>query len=238
VKAERDLAAIKKARFIEKFLGQEFKGVISSVTKFGVFVLIKELGVDGLIHVDQLSDQFDQFDFDEQKLCLRGRRSKMVYKIGDPIQIIVAAANPIDGKIDFVRAGSKFSQIKETTKLKDFKKRPHSQKPSKNSKEGEITAHSFRIRSPIDPAAPESTPQETLIEATAADPKAHYRPVMSLQDILENANKSTNFDPQKVLEKVKQSVAFKKFEAKSKEPTRRDRAQKTKRRHRSKGKRR
>jgi ribonuclease R len=151
VKAERELVSIKKARYMEKFLGQEFKGVISSVTRFGVFVLIKELGVDGLIHVDQLSDQFDQFDFDEERLCLRGRRSKAIYKIGDTIKIIVAATDPIDGKVDFVRAHSKLSSGGSLAKEK-------------------------------------------------------YRPVMSLQDILENAKKSSDFDPEKALQRAQKNL--------------------------------
>lgn len=100
VKAERQVQSIKKARFMEKFVGQEFDGMISSVAKFGVFVLLREYDVDGLIRLDDLGGE--RFEFDEENLRLIAKRSGFSYNIGDMVRIQVAAADPELGQINFV----------------------------------------------------------------------------------------------------------------------------------------
>ncbi len=102
VKAERHIQAIKKARFMSKHLGQVFEGFISSVTKFGLFVLLRQFDVDGLIRLEDLGG--DRFEFDPEKLILVGRKSGMKYVIGDPLMIQVAAAHIDEGRVDFVLA--------------------------------------------------------------------------------------------------------------------------------------
>ncbi len=102
-KAERQVQSIKKARFMEKFIGQEFDGMISSVAKFGVFVLLREYDCDGLIRLDDLGN--DKFEYDEENLKLIARRSGFSYSIGDTIRIQVAAADPELGQVNFVKAG-------------------------------------------------------------------------------------------------------------------------------------
>ncbi|WP_413576776.1 ribonuclease R [Bdellovibrio sp. HCB290] len=102
-KAERQVQSIKKARFMEKYLGQEFDGMISSVAKFGIFVLLREYDIDGLVRLDDLGN--DKWEFDEENLRLIAKRSGMSYNIGDSIRIQVAAADPELGQINFVKAG-------------------------------------------------------------------------------------------------------------------------------------
>ena len=102
-KAERQVQSIKKARFMEKFLGQEFDGMISSVAKFGIFVLLREYDIDGLVRLDDLGN--DRWEFDEENLRLIAKRSGMSYNIGDNIRIQVSAADPELGQINFVKAG-------------------------------------------------------------------------------------------------------------------------------------
>lgn len=102
-KAERQVQSIKKARFMEKFIGQEFDGMISSVAKFGVFVLLREYDCDGLIRLDDLGN--DKFEFDEESLKLIARRSGFSYSVGDSIRIQVSAADPELGQVNFVKAG-------------------------------------------------------------------------------------------------------------------------------------
>lgn len=102
-KAERQVQSIKKARFMEKFIGQEFDGMISSVAKFGIFVLLREYDIDGLVRLDDLGH--DRFEFDEENLRLVAKRSGMSFNIGDSIRIQVAAADPELGQINFVKAG-------------------------------------------------------------------------------------------------------------------------------------
>ncbi len=100
VKAERQIKAIKKARFMAAHVGEEFDGIISSVTKFGIFVLLRQFDIDGLIRIDELGN--DRFEYDEEKMRLVGRKSGMAYEIGDPIRIQVAKADVELGQIDFV----------------------------------------------------------------------------------------------------------------------------------------
>ena len=102
-KAERQVQSIKKARFMEKFIGQELDGMISSVAKFGIFVLLREYDCDGLIRLDDLGG--DKYEFDEENLKLVARRSGFTYSIGDNIRIQVAAADPELGQVNFVKAG-------------------------------------------------------------------------------------------------------------------------------------
>lgn len=99
VKAERQIHAIKKARFMEKHVGQEFDGIISSVAKFGVFVLLREFDIDGLIRAESLSKE--KLEFDEERLSLYAKRSGLVYKIGDQMRVKVTIADVELGQINF-----------------------------------------------------------------------------------------------------------------------------------------
>lgn len=102
-KAERQIHAIKKARFMEKFVGQEFDGIISSVAKFGVFVMLRQYDIDGLIRLEDLGKE--RFEFDEENLKLVAKRSGHSYSIGDSIRIQVASTDIDAGQINFVLAG-------------------------------------------------------------------------------------------------------------------------------------
>jgi ribonuclease R len=123
VKAERQIRAIKRARFLAQHLGEEFEGVVSSVTKFGLFVLLRQFDIDGLLRVEQLGG--DRFEFDEEKLRLVGRKSGMSYEIGDPIRIVVAKADTDLGQVDFVlpeeheRVGKKRPQLPKRSPLEN-----------------------------------------------------------------------------------------------------------------------
>jgi ribonuclease R len=97
VKAERQIKSIKKARLMQAHIGEEFDGLISSVTKFGLFVLLRQFDVDGLVRVEELGG--DRYEFDEEKLCLVGRDH--VFEIGDPLRIQVAKVDVEMGQIDF-----------------------------------------------------------------------------------------------------------------------------------------
>ena len=100
VKTERQVLAIKKARFLENHLGERFSGVISQVTRFGVFVLLDFFDIDGLVKVENLGGEF--FGFDRENLILTGKKTKKTYKIGDLLNIIVSSVNTDDGKIGFL----------------------------------------------------------------------------------------------------------------------------------------
>jgi ribonuclease R len=142
VKAERQIRAIKKARFMKAHLGEELDGLISSVTKFGVFVLLRQFDVDGLVRVEELGD--DRFIFDEDNLALVGKRSGLTYEIGEPLRVQVVRADIEEGQIDFVLAEEKKDRQKNVHKPID----PHVEKNrQKVQKRESASDHRGRIRS-------------------------------------------------------------------------------------------
>ena len=80
VEAERDTEKLKKCEFMLDKVGEEFDGIISSVTSFGMFVELENT-VEGLIRLSDLTD--DYYHFHEQHMVLIGERTSKVYRIGD-----------------------------------------------------------------------------------------------------------------------------------------------------------
>ena len=97
--ATRDAVAWLKCEFIQGKLGQIFDGIISNVTGFGIFVELKDIYVEGLVHITNLDN--DYYQFDSSRYCLTGRRTGKKYKLGDKIKIKVAKVNLDDKLIDF-----------------------------------------------------------------------------------------------------------------------------------------
>ena len=83
--AERDLTEWKKARFMSSRVGETFEGVISSVTPFGLFVQLKDIFVEGLVHITTMAD--DYYMFRDTDHALRGERTKRTYKLGDRVEV-------------------------------------------------------------------------------------------------------------------------------------------------------
>jgi len=99
VDAEREYMDVQKVRLMEKFLGDPFTGVISGVTKFGIFVQLNEYFVEGLVHVSHLRG--DYYEYDEVRMVLRGTRSGRLFQMGQPVEVQLAAANPVKRQLDF-----------------------------------------------------------------------------------------------------------------------------------------
>lgn len=99
--AERETVELKKVEYMAQFIGEEFKGIISSVTAFGMFVEL-ENGVEGLVHISSMDD--DYYHYFEEQYCLIGERTKNVYRLGDPVNVILTRTNPEEHTIDFVLA--------------------------------------------------------------------------------------------------------------------------------------
>ncbi len=98
VDAERETDALKKAEFMLDKVGEEFDGIISSVTNFGIFVELDNT-VEGLIRLGDLTD--DYYHFHEMKHCLIGERTSKIYSIGDEVRVRVARVNLDERTIDF-----------------------------------------------------------------------------------------------------------------------------------------
>ncbi len=98
VDAERDTEKLKKAEFMLDKIGEEFDGIISGVTGFGMFVELENT-VEGLIRLSDMSD--DYYHFHELHMALIGERTSKVYRIGDEVRIRVARVNMDEYAIDF-----------------------------------------------------------------------------------------------------------------------------------------
>ncbi|WP_438351939.1 ribonuclease R [Paenibacillus sp. FA6] len=98
VEAERDTDDLKKAEYMLDKVGEEFDGMISSVTSFGMFIELENT-VEGLIRLSALTD--DYYHFNEQAMSLIGERTSKIFRIGDELKIRVARVNMDDHTIDF-----------------------------------------------------------------------------------------------------------------------------------------
>ncbi|MBO5180007.1 MAG: ribonuclease R [Clostridia bacterium] len=96
--AERELEKIKMCEYMSEHIDEEFDGIISSVTSFGVFVELENT-IEGLVHVENMKD--DYYIFDEKNVIMTGKHSKRVLKIGDKVKIKVIAADKMLRRIDF-----------------------------------------------------------------------------------------------------------------------------------------
>ena len=100
--AERDSIKYKMVEFMSQYIGEEFDAHISGIASYGIYCEIDENHCEGMIRMEDLDD--DYYDFDEKNYCLRGRRRHHVYNLGDPIRIKVANANLERKQLDFVLA--------------------------------------------------------------------------------------------------------------------------------------
>ncbi len=98
VNAERDVLDMKMAEYMENHIGEEFDGMITTVTNFGFFVELPNL-VEGLVHVNTLKGDF--YNYIPEKLALIGQNTKIQYRIGDKVKIKVIASSKETSMIDF-----------------------------------------------------------------------------------------------------------------------------------------
>ena len=97
--AERELMEWKKAKFMEQHIGDEFDGLIISVTKFGFFVELNDLFVEGLVPLSSLTD--DRYFFHENTREIIGQRARKSYRLGQKIRVMVERIDPVEKKIQF-----------------------------------------------------------------------------------------------------------------------------------------
>lgn len=97
--AERASVKYKQVEFMSERLGQTYDGVISGVTEWGLYVELNENKCEGMIPIRDLDD--DYYEFDEKNYCLRGRRKRRTYSLGDAITVKVARANLEKKQLDF-----------------------------------------------------------------------------------------------------------------------------------------
>ncbi|MBU0905407.1 MAG: ribonuclease R [Firmicutes bacterium] len=143
VDAERDTDSLKKAQYMADKIGEEFEGIVSSVTNFGLFVELPNT-IEGLVHVSNMTD--DYYRFDDRQMMMIGERSGKQFRIGDEVEVRVTSVKPEESAIDFEIVGmvKSFNRParKETpkviqTKRKEGSGRNSSSKSSRSSQPGE-----------------------------------------------------------------------------------------------------
>ena len=97
--ASRDVEAWLKCKYMREHLGEEYSGLVTAVTGFGLFVTLDNLYVEGLVHITELGGEY--FRFDEARQELRGERTGIRYAIGTRVQIQVSRVDLDGRKIDF-----------------------------------------------------------------------------------------------------------------------------------------
>jgi ribonuclease R len=103
--ASRDVEAWLKCKYMREHLGEEYGGVVSAATTFGIFVTLDAMYVEGLVHITELGGEY--FKFDEMRQELRGERTGIRYAIGTRVRVQVSRVDLDGRKIDFrlVREG-------------------------------------------------------------------------------------------------------------------------------------
>ncbi|MGL5379494.1 ribonuclease R [Clostridium sp.] len=116
--AEREVDDLKKAEYMLDRIGEEFDGIISSVTSFGLFAELPNT-IEGLIHITALDD--DYYVYDEAHLCLIGERKKKVYKLGDEVKVKCSRVDIDNREIFFDLVEDEYSkeEIKASQELVD-----------------------------------------------------------------------------------------------------------------------
>ncbi|WP_174728609.1 ribonuclease R [Mesobacillus harenae] len=133
VEAERETDELKKAEYMEDKIGEEYDGIISSVTNFGLFVELPNT-IEGLVHVSYMTD--DYYRYDERHLAMIGERTGNVFRIGDEITIKVVKVNKDERAIDFEIVGMKGTPRRERSDSpKVFKTGSSERKPRRGKAE-------------------------------------------------------------------------------------------------------
>jgi len=97
--AERELMEWKKVKFMQDRIGEEFDGLIISVTKFGFFVELTDLFVEGLVPLNSLED--DRYTFHENTREIVGQRGRKIYSLGQRVRVLVDRIDPVEKKVQF-----------------------------------------------------------------------------------------------------------------------------------------
>ena len=115
--AERASIKYKQVEFMADKIGQQFKGVISGVKDWGIYVELDENKCEGMVPLFELTD--DYYEFDEKNYCIIGRRTNKKYQLGDAIEVEIARANLDKKQLDFRIVGEELPQ----QRIKNFKRR-------------------------------------------------------------------------------------------------------------------
>ncbi|MDR1567805.1 MAG: ribonuclease R [Streptococcaceae bacterium] len=127
VDAEREVEKVKKAEFMSEYVGESFVGVISSVTRFGLFVELPN-SIEGMIHISNLDEYFN---YQENTMALIGEKSGRVLKLGQRIEVELVKSDAETGEIDFKMLAQLDEEFVKT--VQKAKKKPSKQPIAKGN---------------------------------------------------------------------------------------------------------
>ena len=126
--ASRDVEAWLKCKYMREHLGEEYGGVVTAATTFGIFVTLDAMYVEGLVHITELGGEY--FKFDEMRQELRGERSGMRYAIGSRVRVQVSRVDLDGRKIDFRLVREDEELLSRAMKDKGAPRQPKGHKPA------------------------------------------------------------------------------------------------------------
>jgi len=126
--ASRDVEAWLKCKYMREHLGEEYGGVVTAATTFGIFVTLDAMYVEGLVHITELGGEY--FKFDETRQELRGERSGMRYAIGSRVRVQVSRVDLDGRKIDFRLVREDEELLSRAMKDKGAPREPKSHQPA------------------------------------------------------------------------------------------------------------
>jgi ribonuclease R len=122
MEVEREVTDLYRAFFLRDRIGDVFEGTISGVAGFGVFVVVDDPFVEGLVRIGALTD--DYYEFDEPTFRLVGRRSGRVFALGDAVKVEVQSVSVVRRKVDFALAGHAAREHARPERRQDKRPRP------------------------------------------------------------------------------------------------------------------
>ena len=181
--AERDLSKYFHAVWARDHVGERFSGTVAGVTNFGVFVALSN-GIEGLMHVSQLDD--DYYVFLEDSLMLMGKHTRKRYRMGDRVEVRILYANPVNRQIDLLPGDAEMPEVAPDAEVAAGLRAPQPKNlktPQQAATDADAppTARVVPLRSRRTAASPTATAtaparppgrRDSRRRATAAPPKA------------------------------------------------------------------
>ena len=158
---------------MQERIGDQLSGVITAVTRFGVFVELEDLFVEGLVHINSLGQDYFRYDQAQQRLI--GERTQAAYHLGDSLQVVVVRVDLDERKVDLELANSKAAprnrsikkSQKAASKKSAAKKRSTSKKSSTKARIKKTTGgHAAKRKTASNAGSASGEPVETKAKAT------------------------------------------------------------------------
>ena len=134
--AEREVDKMKKAEYMEQFMGETFEGVISGMNTWGMYVELPNT-VEGMVHVTALKD--DYYFYDEERYLMIGERTNKTYKLGEKVKVVVTGVDKLLKTIDFELADEEEDNSLEKKPAKSGKRKRKKSAPKEDAEQEAVT---------------------------------------------------------------------------------------------------